>query len=364
MNSQPQSLYDVPRASFDSVSQSRSSSSSTPHSSHKRSVPGYHNCRLKSQDHDSGFHSMGSSEKTLEGPPVRLDKHPSIRRKRDSEPFLRRSSSVQSPGSSFSERDLSEHVFEIDEPRPSHSDSPLDEAEVTGAMDGDSAESNSGRRLYDVVRDPGNHTHFVANAYEEGEKDEYMCMVNPRARNNNGGYVVMRPASQGSPNKSSTIPVPTPPHPTEEYHTLQHPNNNNNRMLQRTLSNNYDALPTISEREKQGVVSNEVESRPLQYENHPLPQDPKVMPRMYKPTYENHSGSFRGQRGSSGLDSYENITSETANGDEVLANSNANNSASKKRFSLRRKSSDKEDVSLNHSIPPRRNNIGQVVVDS
>lgn len=75
MHSQSQSaMYDVPHSSIDSQ----------PHSISKRSsIPsGYHNyllTRSRSQmNHDSGYNSMGRTPPVLNGPPVPLDKHPSI----------------------------------------------------------------------------------------------------------------------------------------------------------------------------------------------------------------------------------------------------------------------------------------------
>ena len=330
MDSQSQSsTYDVPRASIDSQ----------PRSFHKRSsIPsGYQNhlLRSRSQDHDSGYHSV--SEKTppaLEGPPVRLDKHPSIRRKHcNSEPCVmrRRSSNVsnvsnvQSPCGSYSDKDM----FECDDSvsrHNSHSTTPPDDSEgyVTGAMDGDteSVGMAGDTRLYDVVRDsrsatvgPGGHPYYIPQAPPTATTDgaeptgeEYMRMVHPRGRSE-GGYVVMKPVL--SPQKSSTIPVPLPqkqanhtPSPSsspDEYNTLQHfvrqPS-----ASRAASSLTYDTLPTINERQQLHRDN---------YENFPLPSDLKgVVPRAYHPNYENqHESSFKGRRGSHGQDSYENVSS-------------------------------------------------------
>ena len=327
MNTQPQSLYDVPRSSVDSHAPSHASQSSASSSIHRRSVPsGYHNhnlTRSRSQDHDSGYHSIGSNGKTppmLDGPPVRLDKHPSIRRKhRDSEPcMIRRSSSstVQSSGSpqngSYSERGDSEQLFECDRDEPSRAPSsnspPEHESEgyVTGPMDGD---SESNRHLYDVVKDRSNsHPYFTPHAVEGGRMgplpttgtgDEYMAMVHPKYRQD--GYVFMRPTSQSlSPPQqqqhSSAIPVPMPQaggNSSDEYNTLQHHTGSGGRPSSRLNpgSLTYETLPTINERKDN-------------YENHPLPQDLKgVVPRLYRPSYENHNREFRTER----RESYENI---------------------------------------------------------
>lgn len=299
-----QSTYAVPRSSLASVD-------SQPHSSNKRSsIPSnYHNqmlARSKSQDHDSGFHSIGSGRTPplLAGPPVRLDKHPSMRRKRDSDPgVFRRSNSMQSPSSSYNDKEMSDPMFDCDEGslsrRTSHSDSPPDESEgyVTGHMDGDSAESSNRSRLYDEVREGRNsdgHPYYIPRAPETNEEEEYMRMIHPKHRND--GYVFMKPANS-SPQKSSTMPVPMPQHSTatDEYSTLQH-FQGKQPTPRASSSLNYEALPTIAE--KQGRGEN--------YENHPLPQDLRgVVPRNYQPSYENHERPFLGQRGSRGQESYE-----------------------------------------------------------
>lgn len=319
MDSHSQSVYDVPRSSVDSQ----------PHSINKRSsIPsGYHNHLLRSRsqtDHDSGYNSMGKTPPTLDGPPVRLDKHPSIRRKRDSEPCLiRRSNSVQSPCSSYNDKEMSDPMFDdessIMSRRTSHSDSPPDESEgyVTGHMDGDSADTMSnGQRVYDEVREgrtPDGHPYYIARSEPQGGgyvDDQYMRMIHPRSRND-AGYVVMKPARATSPQKSSTIPVPMPQQSNsgDEYNTLQHFQSSRQRV---SNPMNYDTLPTI--REKQGS-----ERSRDNYVNHPLPQDLKgVVPRHYQPSYENHEG-FRGRRGSHGQESYENAV-------PVPVNSNENNS--------------------------------------
>lgn len=333
MNLHPQGVYDVPP--------SRSSVDSQSFSSQKRNSgsisSGYSNMICtKSQDHDSGFHSIGSGRTPpmLDGPPVRLDKHPSIRRKRDSDPCLiRRSSSVQSPCSSFSEN--LEPPFECEDMPPghaSHPDSPPGGDDiVTGHMDGDSAESggvNNGRRAYDEVRPRSNsHPYYTPQATEGGRGEvegegEYMRMIHPKARTE-GTYVVMRSASQSSMEPSSTIPVPARSQsgpPGDHYNTLQHFSNGSaGRQSARVIdSQNYETLPnkmlpTISER---GGVRRE------NYENRADPQLRELRetaPRMYRPNYENHhEASFRGRRGSHGQESYENVGS-------VSANSNGNN---------------------------------------
>ena len=369
MNTQ-QPTYDVPPPS-------RSSVDSQSFSSQKRnSIPsGYSNhlLRSRSQDHDSGYHSVGSGRTPpmLDGPPVRLDKHPSIRRRsRDSDPCLiRRSSSIQSPCSSYNEKEMSEPLFECEDATvPGHAyqpDTPPDESEgyVTGHMDGDS-ESGSSRRLYDVVRErSGSHPGVVGHPYytpqaadtAAGEGgDEYMRMIHPKSRNESS-YVVMRPASQGSLHhsasqgslqQSSTIPVPGRSQsgpPADHYNTLQHFARAPARVLD---TQNYEmlpnkALPTISERDRRAPRDN--------YENHPMPQDLKdITPRVYRPSYENHhESSFRGRRGSHGQESYENVATAATG-----ANSNDNNNAQRPR--LHRRSSSKEDVCLRGIAPQQQ----------
>ena len=292
---------------------------------------------------------MGSSEKTpptLEGPPVRLDKHPSIRRKRDSDPcVIARSNSIQSPCNSFSERELSEPLFDIDHHSES-SESPPDETDgcITGQMDGD-GESGE-KHLYDVVR-TRRHPYYTAHAPPEGNgpvpegmQDEYVRMEHPKYRKE--GYVFMRPASGGSPkgspeelkpSPSQNIPVPLPQVGKDEYNTLQH---FHSRQSIPRNSLNYETLPTINE-------GGNPKERSSNYENHPLPQDLKgVVPRVYQPSYENHEGEFRGRRGSHGQESYENVT---ARSEEMVANSNGNNNE-RRRLSLKRRSGNMENVCL------------------
>ncbi len=246
--------------------------------------------------------------------------------------MIRRSSSATAqssgtpPSNSYSDKEISESImFDCDRdepPRMSTSDSPPDhesEGYVTGQMDGD---SESNRHLYDTVRDRSNsHPYFTPHAVEGGPPngptgDEYMAMIHPKYRQE--GYVYMRPTSQSlsPPQPTSTIPVPMPQqsgNSSDEYNTLQHFTSNRPPSRAPSGSLNYETLPTICER-------NPTRDN---YENHPLPQDLKgVVPRHYQPSYENHAGEFRGQRGSHGQDSYENISAR-----EILAsNSNGNNS--------------------------------------
>ncbi len=353
MESQTQSVYDVPR--------SLASVDSQPHSFNKRSsIPsGYHNhllTRNKSQEHDSGYHSVGSGRTPpmLEGPPVRLDKHPSIRRKRDSDPcavVLRRSNSLQSPCGSFTDKEIVEPMFECEDGplsrHVSHSDSPPDDSEgyMTGHMDGEAA-----GRLYDVVRDgrTARHPHYTPHAVETDGEDEYMQMIHPQQQKyRTEGYVYMKPApsSGNSPAKSSTIPVPMPQASTsdvDEYNTLQHFHGRQS-VPPRTANgvNNYDYLPTIAERQHRET-----------YENHPLPQDLKgVVPRVYHPSYENHhEAAFRGRRGSHGRESYENVGSESTN----------SNNNQQQRTSLRRRSGAREDVSLKAGPPLAERHVAVV----
>ena len=344
MNSQPQSLYDVPRSSVDTH----------PHSLNKRNSTssGYHNhllTRSKSHDRDSGFHSMDSVDRTpplLDGPPVRWDKHPSFRRKRESDPcMIRRSSSVQSPSNSFTEGELfeceNEQTILGNSSQPFFPTQEEPDGLVTGNMDGET--DSNGRHLYDTipVGRSHSHPHYTANA-PEATGDQYMCMIHPKYRSE--GYIYMRPASQGSPKKSALYDSVT--QHEDEYNTLQHFSNRQSRSNSATT---LDTLPTI--REGKGLSQAPVQERSSNYENHPLPEDLKGLePRNYRPAYENHDGVFKGRGGSHGLDSYENITSQQDSVQkEVMMNSNGNNNATKKRFSLRRRSSEREDVSLRSS---------------
>lgn len=387
------STYDVPppRSSVDAHS---NSSHNKRGSNGNNSIPsGYSNHllqRSRSQDHDSGYQSYGS-ERALEGPPVRLDKHPSIRRKSRGESsdisVARRGSShsVQSPCSSFNERasEFSEPLFECDDATTTgssshtpHPDSPPagDEAEVTGYMDADASSEGGtviGGHMYDVVRGGGSgigrsqsHPYYTPQSAREGGDsavptgDEYMCMIHPKSRtahgrNGENGYVYMRAASssslsslsssQGSAHQSSTIPVPMPQAGGvnvggDEYNTLQHfPNR---QIASRVIdTQNYEVLPsktlpTISEKGRRSTPP--TSSKRDNYENHPLPENVKgLVPRHYRPSYENHlEGAFRGRRGSHGQESYENVHQEAA----VAGNSNGNNNG-RQRMVLQRQGS-------------------------
>ena len=367
MDSQAPTMYDVPRSSLASVD-------AQPHSINKRSsIPsGYHNhllTRSRSQDHgDSGYNSMGSGRTppTLDSsaPPLRLDKHPSIRRKRDSDGGINRrgSNSVQSPYGSYTDREASDPAFfECDEvggaPRGSlsrctshtSSDSPPEcDGYITGHMDGDSESTSSGvvssgtgsiissvagGRHYDVVRTRGGmavaaadgHPHYIPQApgVEGQNGDEYMRMIHPKTKACGDEYVYMKPsgaASSVSPpsaGKSQSIPVPMPQQQQQqqqsEYNTLQHFREVTVTPQQRNAASNgtsYETLPPIAEGKQQSNANHPHHHlRRENYENHPMPQELKgVVPRTYCPNYENrYESDFRGRRGSHGQDSYENV---------------------------------------------------------
>lgn len=363
---QPGPIYDIPRASFDS---------SLPPSYQKRgSVPsGYNNhvlTRSRSQDHDSGCPaSPGGVFVTpphSEGPPVRLDKHPSIRRKNASKPCdIKRRNSKDSPSSSYS-RSVDSAVFEQEESNEqSRSTSPQDECDgdIIGQMDPDSSVSH-----YDEVPAIPRRTHTVpAHSMHErislpdranttaSCQMEYERMVHPKdsAMFKRDGYVFMQPRDMP---RSAPIPVDN----SSTYNQLNHfpqrqsPQQNGGP---RTRSN-YDQLPTISEGRRQVDTEVDVE-KPSNYENHPLPQDLQgISSHVYRPSYENVEKAKRDRVGSQNQEQYENVT---ANGEqataEVSVNANGNNNRERrvKTLSLRRKSDDKEQVRLSNGTGPSIN---------
>ncbi len=276
------SLYDSPRSSFDAnfppSYQRDNSLGSLGHSNPILS-------RSRSTDHDSGFvGSPGSfTSPKLEGPPVRLDKHPSIRRKRDaSHPreIRRSSSSTISPMGSFSESTSVSGCADsgFDEGQcngnQSRSISPQDECDgdVVGCMDPES--EHTGVPMYEVV--PGNLNSQHRTVMRGGVNTEYEIMVNPNASE----YVQMSKAPPlALRNHSNPMSVPQP----QAYNTTQH--NRSNQPNPTVARNNYDTLPTIREAKQDTYV------------NHPLPQDLKGVPcRVYTPDYQNVELASSGER--------------------------------------------------------------------
>ena len=346
-------IYDVPRLSGSSVD-----TSFPPSYKRHNSIPGYNNhvlSRSKSHDHDSGYPgSPAGSMNTppqLNGPPVRLDKHPSIRRKR---PDISRSSSTTSFGS-YSDRDMPQPTTQSgDSLDPglgrdgsgdsSRSSSPQDDdGDVIGPMDPDQPTNGNSASYYDSVPRRANSNgeglptmqqRIVLNGSGE-TPSHYEQMTHPRnSMTEFDGYVSMKPAERSSHATSAPIPVAqrngshTPSDDT--YHHLQRRPSPQNSSSPRNRSN-YDQLPTISE----GKRTN--------YENHPLPRDLKGVSVEYKPNYQNVEMAQRGRRGSMNQDKYEDIDGEQS----TSPNSNTNNASDqKRRFSLRRRSSEKESVKL------------------
>jgi len=357
-------IYDVPRSSLDT----------TLPPSYKRhnSIPGYNNhvlSRSRSHDHDSGYPpSPVSSMNTppqLDGPPVRLDKHPSIRRKSGGRD-MSRSNSTTSFGS-LSERDMhfgggrsrdsavELHMDGDGSGENSRSNSPQDEdVGVIGQMDPDQPAAH-----YDVI--PKRDAHYdsvprrthsdgsMANGHQRvvlpGGMDpsHYEQMVHPRNSGMQGydGYVFMKPAENGGRATSAPIPVASRNVAVvgdDTYHHLQRRPSPQNSSSPRNRQN-YDQLPTISE----GRRSN--------YENHPLPRDIKGMSFEYRPSYENVEKAIHDRRGSMNQDPYENVDGEQSTGHNSNTN-NGNSGSQKKRLSLRRRSSEKEVVSRRDVVSP------------
>ena len=302
----------------------------------------------------------------LDGPPVRLDKHPSIRRKsgpRD----LSRSNSTTSFGS-LSEREIhyaggsrsrDSAIEDGEGSGDSRSNSPQDEdVGVIGQMDPDQLPSGNGAGApyYDSVPRRTYSDGAVANGHQRvvlpggGDPAHYEQMVHPRNTGMQGydGYVFMKPAESGG-SRAISAPIPVASRNVavvgdDTYHHLQRrPSPQNNSASPRNRQN-YDQLPTISE----GHRSN--------YENHPLPRDLKGVSVEYRPSYENVEKARQDRRGSMNMDQYENVDGEQSTGQNSNAN-NGNSGGQKKRLSLRRRSSE-EVVGRRDVVSPMTPNGG------
>ena len=328
-------IYDVPRSS--------------PSYKHHNSIPGYNNhvlSRSKSHYHDFGYPgSPASSMSTppqLNGPPVRLDKHPSIQRKR---PDISRSSSTTSFGS-YSDRDMPQPITqsELVDPglgRDGSGESPMDPDQPT---------NGNGASNYDLVpRRPNSNVNGLPTMQQRivlnggGQTpSHYEQMIHPRnSMTEFDGYVSMKPAEGSSHATSAPIPVAhrndshTPSDDT--YHHLQRRPSPQHSSSPRSRSN-YDQPPMISEGKRLYP-----DAGPTNYDNHPLPRDLKGVSVEYKPNYQSVEMAQRWRRGSMNQDKYENIDGERS----TSPNSNTNNAGDqKRRFSLRRRSSEKESVRL------------------
>ena len=362
-------IYDVPRSSLDT--------SLPPSYKRHNSIPGYNNhvlLRSKSHDHDSGYPPSPLDSLTtppqLEGPPVRLDKHPSIRRKNGSRPRdISRSNSTASFGS-LSDRDMSfpptarsgdaveqrQRVGEEDSSGDSSRSGtpPEDDGDVIGQMDPEPTSGN-GAPYYDSVprrtSDGGipNMQQRIVMSGQGGAPGHYEEMTHPK--NGMGGfdgYVVMKSAERIGRTMSAPIPVSqrsAVPSGDDTYHHLQRKVSPQNSSSPRNRMN-YDQLPTISEGRR--LHPGMERPGPTNYENHPLPRDLKGVSVNYQPSYENVDIPAQGRRGSMNQDRYENVDSNRVQSPSTQ-NSNQNNcngSEKKRKFSLRRRSSDKESVRL------------------
>ena len=316
----------------------------------------------------------------LDGPPVRLDKHPSIRRKSGTNPRdISRSNSTTSFGS-LGERDSYAVSRSRDSPLDgdgssdnSRSTSPQDEDEgVIGQMDPDQLpNSNAAAALfYDSVprRTPDGG---VVNGQQRvvlpggGDPSHYEQMVHPRnssiGMQGYDGYVFMKPAENG---RATSAPIPVAsrngPVPADDtYHHLQRRPSPQNSSSPRNR-NNYDQLPTIAERERLRTGSNDRSN----YENHPLPRDLKGVSVDYRPSYENVEKAIQGRRGSMNQEAYENVDGERPTSQNSNTN-NGNSSSSKRTLSLRHRSSERENVKV---VSPMKNGgsdiEGYVVIQS
>lgn len=405
----PTPLYDVPRASFDSSlppSYSRQASMSAGSSGGGYTYNSYLS-RSRSQDGgDPASYSSSPASVKLDGPPVRLDKHPSIRRKKqDSQPrdIKRRSSHNISPpqldaangGASSVDSALDDAMFEHGEetttssPNQSRSESPEEEDGdgCVGQMDDPKADVSS---HYDI---PKLHTKM----HPEQTVSSYEKMVHPKFRKE--GYVYMQPSSsrqESSPprtssSSSSQDPQRSDPIPIamqngvegDFYHKLQHfpqnftrqnsgpsststststsPPDSSQSVSPRSRSN-YDKLPTIAEDRNtldSGISESGMSSN---YENHPLPQELAcISPKVYQPNYVNVELAQRERKGSQNADVYENVT---ANGKQVAADPRTANENGR-----RRRNGDKEVVAMNGFKSPSppllgKNGLKYIEIDS
>ena len=217
-------IYDVPRSSFDT--------SLPPSYKRHNSIPNYNNhvlVRSRSHDHDSGYppSPIGSmnTPPQLDGPPVRLDKHPSIRRKSGTHPRdISRSNSTNSFGS-LSDRDMSypptARSGDLVEPRhggdgsgdSSRSNSPPDDdGDVIGQMDPDQPTNGHYDSVPRQVSPDGGVATMQRRHVLGGGADEtpshYEEMTHPKnSMQDFDGYVSMKPAEKVTRATSAPIPV-------------------------------------------------------------------------------------------------------------------------------------------------------------
>ena len=367
-------------------------------------------------DPDSGYPASPLSF-GLEGPPVRLDKHPSFRKQRSAPCDIhtsrrhQRRSNGNSTSSSLNERDASnpslptadsfseDILFERDDSptTPTRSPSPPDhpggdEGCFMGSMDQDdiAADSYPPKRSYtepavgSEKHKMPSRCHSTATCQAATRRvHEYEVMVHPKhaAMYGRDGYTYMNPAetkAQPSVTHSAPIPVSRPnaeavagqlfPNPS----TGSSPSSASPRRYQ-----HYDRLPTIAEREarqKRQQAEEAHKDRSSSYENFPLPPDvTNSSPVYYTPNYENVSMARSNSRGSQIRDEYENVT-QTG---EQIAYSPSGGSRLQKKPSLRKSRADKEDVRLplkgnglsingkeiKSPSPPQKNGLRYIQVD-
>lgn len=390
---QTSSHYDVPSHSFDS----NSLPASRPPSSASENyviVPG----PIRDGHHvdpDSGYLSQSasnslphsSSPHSLEGhpPPIRLDKHPSIRRKRSNPCDIKRQVSRDSATSGsfndkemfgqsadsldqstmFGERDSSESppdppsapCFPVGVRRMSERSSFAED--IAGDMEPETPYDQP-HSHYDVPRRAYSapstglqkhpqvlHRHHSTSECEHVPRAVYETMVHPKASIlQQEEYIHMRPSelraqltshpiSIGGESQAHRSLVPGPVAQLQSPTSAEMSVSPRSRLL-------YDRLPPI--REGAPVERSErpphphLERQGSQYENHPLP--PAVAgaePVVYQPNYENVHMAQSGRRGSLHDDQYENVNLA---GEQITA-------TPPRTGSLRRSASlDKEDVRL------------------
>lgn len=386
---QQTSLYDVPHHSYDSNSLPPSRPPSSA-SDNYVIVPG----PIKDGHHmdpDSGYLSQSASNSlphSLEGhpPPVRLDKHPSIRRKRSTPCDIQRQVSRDSATSgSFNDKEMfGQSADSLDqntmfEERDS-SESPPDASSTSCIAVGMRRTSERSSYAEDIAGDmepeapydlpPSSHYDVPRRAYsapstglpkhphiaqrhhstsecEHANRAVYETMVHPKAAIlQQDEYIRMRPSELRAQLTSHPISIsgesqahrPLVPTPVAQ---LQSPTSAEMSVSPRARLL-YDRLPPIREggpaERAEPPPQPRLERQGSQYENHPLP--PEVAGAetvVYQPNYENVHMAQSGRRGSLHDDQYENVTLA---GEQITA-------TPPRTGSLRRSASlDKEDVRL------------------
>ena len=396
-------LYDTPRASFDS---------GLPASYFKRegSIPEtsnpYQHIAKKIMEPDSGYLTSPVNF-GLEGPPVRLDKHPSFQKQRSALCGRRQHnrSNCNSTSSSLNKRDASnpslptaesfseDILFDRgDSPTtPTRSPSPPEHPDgaedcFMGSMDQDDifADSYPPKRSYTEPAGGSekhkmpSRCHSTATCQAATRRvHEYEVMVHPKhaAMYGREGYTYMNPAEmKAQPSITHSAPIPVSRPNAEAVAGQLFPNLWSTSSASPRRYQHYDRLPTIAEREarqKRQEAEEAHKDRSSSYENFPLPPDvTNSSPVYYTPNYENVSMAHSNGRESQIRDEYKNVT-QTG---EQIAGSPSGGSRLQKKPSLRKSFTDKRlplkenTLSINGKeikspSPPQKNGLRYIQVD-